>query len=119
MSHTSTVDTKLTDVECIRKAAMNVGGRVLEGNSHQLYQGSYKGIGVQLKGWRYPIVINEEGAISMDNYNGNWGKNEELDSFKQQYSIEAVNKALRQRRMNGTQVVNSDGTVTIRVKVAV
>ena len=48
---------------------------------HKLYGGNvYEGIGLQLPGWNYPVVINTEtGLASYDNFNGSWGKEIELD----------------------------------------
>ena len=52
------------------------------------------GLSMKLDGWRYPIVINTEtGVVSMDNYNGRWGRFEHLEALYQAYSVEAAKQA--------------------------
>lgn len=52
----------------------------------KLYQGNYNGIAVKLDGWNYPVVIDtNKGELAYDNYNGSWGKQEQLDTLLQEY----------------------------------
>lgn len=58
----------------------------LNNQSVKLYQGNYNGIAVKLDGWNYPVVIDtNKGELAYDNFNGSWGKQEQLDTLLQEY----------------------------------
>ena len=100
MSHTSKIELQLKDKEIIEKAAESLGLRTSEG-TFSLFSSKEKGIAVFLKGWRYPIVIKEDGSVAYDNYNGAWGDMKELNKFKNRYALE---KAVMEARRKGYRV---------------
>jgi hypothetical protein len=58
--------------------------------SYTLYgKSGVKGIGIKLKGWQYPAVI-QKGTISYDNFNNRWGDISELHKLQQAYSVEST-----------------------------
>lgn len=58
----------------------------LNNQSVKLYQGNYNGIAVKLDDWKYPVVIDtNKGELAYDNFNGSWGKQEQLDTLLQEY----------------------------------
>ena len=110
MSHTTTVQTTLTDKEFIKGAVdllkeMDSGFEVIETNSVRLFQGVYEvknGIAVKLKGWRYPVLIDlDTGKLYYDNYNGNWGSPLELKMFQLAYQASALLKGLEEMYKKG------------------
>lgn len=108
MSHTVTVKVEMKDTSAIGSAVDRIEGahfikpavrdvrkrdeapNIQEATGrHGIYSGAFEGIGVQLPGWNYPIVINPEtGEVKYDNFSGSWGSQERLDEMVQMYSVE-------------------------------
>lgn len=125
MSHTVTVKLEMTDEEAIRDAVERMdgakfikpGGRSGRNHvacdtmeeatgHHQTYSGNFSGIGIQLPGWNYPVVINPEtGELKYDNYNGHWGDQIQLDEFAQAYAVE---KSRTEALLHGLTVTEED-----------
>jgi hypothetical protein len=122
MSHTVTVKLEMTDEEAIRDAVERTEGakfikpgerrhrgRYEECDTmeeatgrHQIYSGNFEGIGVQLPGWNYPVIINPQtGEVKYDNYSGHWGDQDNLDEFAQAYAVE---KARTEALLHGLTV---------------
>lgn len=58
--------------------------------SHQLYSRKVAGLGVRLRGWRYPAVVKADGEVAYDNFEGRWGNVGELDRLSQCYTLAAA-----------------------------
>ena len=44
-----------------------------------------------LPGWRYRVAVNlKAGTAAFDNYGGHWGKQEDLDKFVQEYTLQVA-----------------------------
>lgn len=120
MSHIVTGKSQMTDPDKIRDACEAEEAQFLGEGNHQLYNGQRsKGIGVKLKGWRYPMVINPDtGELKYDNYGGSWGKADKLRNFKQAYTETGIQK-ITKRRVN--RVVSrerlKDGKLKLRIQV--
>lgn len=94
MSHTVTGTIKLDNESALQLAIESQGLETLPHQEHRLYSGTYTGIGVKLDGWKYPVVINQEtGEFWYDNYNGSWGRQEQLDKFIQDYTVQTMCQA--------------------------
>ena len=88
MSHITKRESKMTNPECIKKAAKRAGGEYL-GVKTDNRAGT--GIQVKLPGWQYPVTIKTAtGECVFDNYNGRWGDEKHLDALKQGYAVEAA-----------------------------
>ena len=96
MSSTFNVEIEMHDKQALEKACERLGIKIQEG-SHKLYAGTEKGTGVFLPEWRYPVVIKESGTIAYDNYNGSWGKIEELNKLKAFYGAEKAKIEARKK----------------------
>lgn len=89
MSHITTRKSAMKNQEAIKRACKRMpGAKYLGELGRNRREG--RGIGVQLPGWRNPVVIKEDGTCSFDNYGGRWGSNETLDTFQQGYGVEAA-----------------------------
>lgn len=134
MSHTVTVKVEMKDTEAIQDAIDRMDGAhfVKPGGKnrkyeqagsldeakgrHQIYSGSFEGVGVQLPGWHYPVIINTEtGEVKYDNYNGHWGPQENLDELVQMYSVEKarVEALLHGLTVQEEELENGDIKLTI------
>lgn len=93
MSHTVTVRVEYRDLDALAAAVVTLGGKVLGQAAHRLYEGSVYGWGAQLPGWRYPIVLGEDGVLAYDDYEGRWGDVQALTRLRERYAIEAARRA--------------------------
>jgi hypothetical protein len=87
MSHTMNIKTEIKDLDALRAAADRLGYRVLSGNL-ALFSSEETGTGVMLPGWRFPVVVRDDGTIALDNYGGAWGDMAELNKLTAYYGIE-------------------------------
>jgi hypothetical protein len=87
--------------------------------AHRLYGGSATGIGIKLKEWNYPVVVNpEKGEISFDNFGGSWGEEDHLDGLVQGYCVEKTKvEAMMQNLSMANEEVEADGTVELTFQV--
>lgn len=89
MSHTTTIDVKLKDVNIIKKVCKKLNLPIEENAKVTFFDGKMEvGTKVQLPGWRYPICIKRSGEVLFDDYNGVWGDKKELNLLKQHYAVE-------------------------------
>lgn len=96
MSHTLNIRIEMHDLEALELACQRLELKMVNG-IHQLYSSKEEGIGILLPNWRYPIVIKNDGTISYDNYNGNWGDIAELNKLKAYYGIEKAKIEARKK----------------------
>lgn len=91
MSHSQTVKVEVKLGEALEAAAKEMGAKSFSSSvsSVRLYDGTYDGMFVHFQGWNYPVVFNDRGAI-YDDYNGRWGKKDDLTRFQQAYAANAV-----------------------------
>lgn len=95
MSHKTTLKVEHTDTDILEKAAQSLNLECTSGNHKvQLYQGPVDAnFSVQLPGWKYRVAVTDKG-YTYDNYNGSWGKIEELHKFSRQYNIEMATEEM-------------------------
>ena len=117
MSHTVTRKTAFTNREAIEEAARRVGAKIVGDKVHQFYSNLVEGLGVQLPGWKYPVVIQKDGQIAFDNYNGTWGDEKELNKFSQQYAVAAIEQEAMHQGYTYEVVGQENGEIHITVDV--
>jgi hypothetical protein len=106
---------EMKNIDLLKQVAAAKNIEYLGSKVFNLYAGqTAEGHGFQLKGWRYPVVINtESGTASYDTFNGSWGHQSELDSLVQDY-VAASN--LQQAALNGymlaSQTTDEQGNIT-------
>lgn len=94
MSHIVQVkNVEITDGTALHAAVSRIEGATLihgmESHNYSIFNTDVCGIGIQLDGWHYPIVIDlENGKLYYDNYGGSWGDQDKLDELAQMYSVE-------------------------------
>lgn len=98
MSHVVSIKTALTDPTVLASACVALGIPAPKLGTFKLYAASKTGIGIQLPGWHYPIVVAADGSIDFDNYNGSWGAQEQLDKLVQRYGVEKAKLELMRSR---------------------
>lgn len=115
MSHTMNIAIELHDREALEAACQRLGLRMEEGK-FKLYQTSEEGIGIYLPGWRYPVVVKNDGTIAYDNYNGNWGDVKEINKLRAFYGLERAKSEARRRGYSVYETFN-DRTQEIELRI--
>ena len=115
MSHTMNINIELHDRAALEAACQRLGLTLVEGR-HKLYSTTEKGLAIHLQGWKYPIVVKEDGTVSYDNYNGSWGKIEELNKLRAYYGLE---KAKIEARKKGYSVYEHYNTSTQELELKI
>jgi hypothetical protein len=110
MSHSQTVKVEVKVGEALEAAAkeMNAKNYSSSVGSVRLYDGTYNGMFVHFQGWVYPVVFNERGAI-YDDYNGRWGRKDDVTRFQQAYAANAV-RIVGMREGNCLEFDTTSGT---------
>jgi hypothetical protein len=109
------------------EAAVNaMGGTWLGRASHKLYEKAETGLGFTLPGWRYPLVLKQDGTLAYDDYGGQWGNPADIQTLTGRFAVEAARGAaeaqgwmcedtptglLIYHPAGGTMTVTHEGTV--------
>lgn len=125
VSHTVKVTVEYKDPKALQAAVERLGGRWLGEGTHRLFQGSnHTGLAFHLAGWRYPCILEANGSLAFDNYNGAWGKQSDLDALKGAYAVEAALAVAEaqgwqfERAEDGTAIVYHPAGGTLKVSGA-
>ena len=118
MSHVVEIQTQIRDPAAVRAACERLQLPQPTEGKFRLYASSATGLGIQLPGWRYPVVCNTAtGEVKFDNFGGRWGAQGELDRLTQSYAVE---KAKIEARRQGHSVVEQplvDGSIKLTIQV--
>ncbi|MCY2987610.1 MAG: DUF1257 domain-containing protein [Planctomycetota bacterium] len=118
MSHVVTIKTTVKDAAAVRVACQRLGLPQPVQGTHRLFTSSATGLGVQLTGWRYPVVCHTDtGQLEFDNFKGHWGNSAKLDQFLQAYAVERAKAEARRRGHQVTEAKLSDGSIKLTVQV--
>lgn len=96
-SHTVKIKTEFRDDDTLAHAVRSLGGQVLGRSTHKLYERSETGFGFTLPGWRYPLVVTQDGQLAYDDYRGSWGNVKDLDRLKSEYVLATAEQAAMQQ----------------------
>lgn len=118
MSHIVTIRTQVRDPAAIGLACERLQLPPPRHAKFELFDSHAIGWGVELTGWRYPVVCQTEtGELKYDNFNGHWGDSVHLQSFVQRYAAEAAKLAARR---NGHTVIEqplANGSIQLVIQV--
>jgi hypothetical protein len=118
MSHIVTIQTQVRDPEAIRLACERLQLPPPRHASFELFSASAIGWGVELPGWRYPVVCQTEtGNLQYDNFNGHWGDPIHLQAFVQRYAAEVAKLAARRKGHTAIEQALADGSIKLVIQV--
>jgi hypothetical protein len=118
MSHVVRIETEVRDAGAVRLACERLKLPPPVVGTFRLFSGSATGLGVELPGWRYPVVCELASArLTFDNYGGRWGERRELDRFLQGYAVERAKLEARRRGHTVTEQPLEDGSIRLTVRV--
>jgi hypothetical protein len=113
MSHVATITLEFRDSEALAEAAAALG-LAMSRETVRFYDGTrVAGTALRLPSWQYPVVIDAEGRLFYDHYEGRWGDLAHLHRFRQAYAEAATGRFARAQGFRVTRTVQSDGTVRL------
>lgn len=121
MSHTVRMKSKLTEPTIIARAADRWAKRMgktcqVEMNSWaQLYDRAHaQGTVLKINGWRYPVVVKDDGQLLYDDFGGTWGNVRDLHGIQQHYSALIVGDQMREEGWVVEESETADGEIKLR-----
>ncbi|WP_254508141.1 DUF1257 domain-containing protein [Anatilimnocola floriformis] len=118
MSHIVQIQTQVRDAAAVMAACRRLG---LAPPIHQvakLFTNTAEGLTVQLPAWQYPVVCDlTNGQLKFDNFNGRWGKQQELDRFLQAYACELAKIEARKKGHTVSEQTLADGSIKLTIQV--
>ena len=119
MSHIVTIKTEVRDAAAVRAACRRLGLPDPIHGTAKLFSGEATGLAVQLPDWQYPVVCDTaSGQAKLDDFNGRWGDQKELDRFMQAYAVERAKQEARRRGHSITEQTLADGSIKLTIQVA-
>ena len=117
MSHTMNIQLELHNRDALLAACQRLGLTMTEGR-HTIHSTIEEGIAVRLPGWRYPAIVKNDGSVAIDNFNGSWGRIEELNKLKAYYGLEKAKAEARKKGYSVCETYN-DRTQEIELRIQV
>jgi hypothetical protein len=118
LSHIVTIKTEVRDVAAIRAACRRLRLEPPIFGEAKLFSGTKTGWQIRLSDWRYPVVCDvATGKLDFDNYQGRWGKQDQLDRFLQSYAVEKCQVEARKKGHTVTEQQLTDGSIKLTVNV--
>ena len=118
MSHTVQIQTEVRDPTAVAAACRRLGLPEPVHGTVQLFSGEATGLLVKLPGWLYAVACDTAtGQLHYDNFNGSWGRQEQLDRFLQRYALEKAHIEARKRGHTVVEQALPDGSVKLTVTV--
>lgn len=127
MSLRQEIQTEIRNMVCLTRACekqnisqtleIAAAGQKVTG---EIYGGKETGIAkVNLAGWRYPVIIKEDGKLVFDNHEGHWGNINEVNKLLSNYGEEVVMHQLIELEGHTLQErqVHADGTVELTIGI--
>lgn len=90
MSNTCLVRVVVKNLVAVETVAKKHGHKLLGKGTHKLYAGPEQGLGIQMKGWKYPVVFRDDGMVAFDDYHGQWGNKADIEALRGDYTLEAA-----------------------------
>jgi len=119
LSHVVSIKTQIKDAAAVAAACRRLNLAEPKVGKAELFSGSAHGLLVQLPEWVYPVVCNTaSGELRYDNFEGRWGNLQELDKFKQAYSVEKARIEARRSGNTVTETQLADGSIKLTIQVA-
>ena len=116
MSHIVTVTAKIHDPVAVSAACHRLGLPQPTQGTAKLYRTQATGLLVQLPQWQFPIVIDTaSGNVKLDNFQGCWGDQRELDKFMQAYSVEKAKIEARRKGYSVSEQALQDGSIKVQL----
>ena len=116
MSHVVTIETKLKDAAAIKAACARLELPEPQTETVKFFDGAeHTGIAIRPPGFVYPVLIQPDGAVRCDTYEGRWGDDGFVNRLKQAYAVEAAKLQAQQRGHRISETPLPDGGIKLTV----
>ncbi len=117
MSHTTTIELEIKSLTALATACRETATPYEQNTSVRLYDGTVieDCFSFTPQGWHYPVAA-KDGKLRYDNYEGKWGKDEELNRVRQRYAVNVQKEAARSRGYRVREERLTDGRVKLVVE---
>lgn len=117
MSHIATVKTELRDKVLLEQACKALGAEYLGFGTAEVFSVRRTGTVIKFPDWKFPIVIDAQGVVHFDNYNGAWGSLDRLHSLDQTYRKMVALAHLRRQGHRVVEQVTPQGDIVLVAQV--
>ena len=118
MSHIVTIKTEVRDPAAVHAACLRLGLPEPVHGTAKLFSGEATGLLVKLPYWLYPVVCDTaSGVVRFDNYNQQWGRQEQLDRLLQAYAVEKARIEARKRGHHVVEKSLADGSIEVTIRL--
>jgi hypothetical protein len=108
MSHIVKVALKFKVQQALDHAIKTASCGAKPVENYEFYDGNkVSGLGIQFNGWRYKAVIDNEGTMVYDTFDGEWGDESHMEKFCREYTFEVA----RSWAMERGYLVQDCGTI--------
>src|SRR3972149_7573705 len=115
MSHTMNLQVNITDLDALQRAVESMGGKIGKEGTHRLYGSNrVKGKKIDLPGWKYPIVLKEDGSLSYDRYQSKPDA-ARIEELKAEYGLEKAKIEARRRGYSIQESVDETGNKELTI----
>ena len=112
MSHVATITLEFRDPAALG-GGPRLSSRSPRGNGRVLRRDARGRYGRSGCRWRYPVVIDTDGRLHYDHFEGRWGDLAQLHRFRQAYAETATRRFAQARGYLVTRTAQADGTVRL------
>lgn len=117
MSHTTTIALEIKSESALIQACKDLGVDYKVNAKEKLFDGTVaEGFSFKPKGWIYPVVATADGQLLFDNYEGQWGKIEELNKIRQRYAVNVQVEVAKARGYRVREEQTVDGKVKLTLE---
>ncbi|WP_437191543.1 DUF1257 domain-containing protein [Planctomicrobium sp. SH527] len=117
MSHIVHIQTEVRDPVAIRAACDRLQLPEPIYGAAQLFSSTATGWQVRLPEWRYPVVCDvTTSRVAYDNFEGRWGRRQELDRFLQGYAVEKAKIEARRKNYTVSEQSLADGSFKLTIQ---
>lgn len=117
MSHVVQIQTEVRDPVAIRAVCDRLQLPEPVYGEAKLFSSTVTGWQVRLPKWRYPVVCDvSTSRIAYDNFEGRWGRRQELDRFLQGYAVEKTKIEARRKNYAVTEQFLTDGSIKLTIQ---
>jgi len=118
VSHVVQIQTEVRDPVAIRAACNRLELPEPVQGEFQLFSSTATGWAVWLPEWRYPVVCDVSTArVAYDNFEGRWGRRQELDRFLQCYAVEKTKIEARRKNYAVSEQALADGSIKLTIQM--
>ena len=118
MSHIVEIQTEVRNPVAVSLACDRLRLPKPKLGTFEVFTKEVTGMGVELPGWRYPVVCDlGTGNIQMDDFGGRWGDRAQLERFLQAYAVEVAKVEARKKGHTVVEQALKDGSIKLTVQV--